>query len=244
MYVLGHWFGYSHKASITALLSDGSTKADAQISGTQAGFGALDLGSRPPGFTGCLIQGRHHNTDEENDGWWLWKKISDSTDNDNGIVFRNVCFCFTRWRRTMWQSIILLLNGPCFLYLDGRCSIIYQTGIETISITWYREADSYMNSSTNNQNPLVSFIFFTKKFLRFFKVQPFQERIQLRWIGEVFRKQNSKDRIWLFRFKRSAPFYFCGSFGLVFWESDLNSSRLCIQSDCFYSWSKLKSRDM
>jgi hypothetical protein len=155
MYVLGHRCGYSYEATITMLLSHGSTKADAQISGTQAGFGALDLGSRPPGFRGYLMHGRRHYRDDENDGWWWWKKIRNSTDNyDNRIVFRNIlCFCVTWWRRTVWQSIILLLTGPCFLYLDGRCSITYQTGIETISITWYREADSYMNSSTNNQNP-------------------------------------------------------------------------------------------
>ena len=156
MYVLGHRCGYSYKATVTELLSHGSTKADEQISGTQAGFGALDAGSRPPGFRGCLMQGGHHNRDDENYGWRWWKKICNSTDNDdNGIAFRNgLCFCATRWRRAMWRSIIVLITGPCFLYLDDRCSFIYQTGIETISITWYREANSYTNCSTNNQNPL------------------------------------------------------------------------------------------
>ena len=69
MYVLGQRCGYSYKSKITALLSHGNTKADAQISQTQAGLGALDLGSRPPGFRGCLMRGGHHNRDDENDGW-------------------------------------------------------------------------------------------------------------------------------------------------------------------------------
>jgi len=67
-YVLGHRCGYFYKATVTALLSHGSTKADAQISGTQVGLGALNQGSRPPGFRGCLMQGGHRNRDDKNYG--------------------------------------------------------------------------------------------------------------------------------------------------------------------------------
>ena len=69
MYVLGHRCGYSYKATITVLLSHGNTKADEQISETQAGFGVLDVGSRPPRFRGCPMQGGHNNRDDENYGW-------------------------------------------------------------------------------------------------------------------------------------------------------------------------------